>query len=146
MYEHFNEVFVRFTSSLGLNSVSDQPRSTFDKVSPFKVQINLDLPNLEGKIYVDSVDDWIQQLECHFFVNQLSKAEKVTIASLKMLTSMHCQWENLLNKREKITPSTHGQNLLNMLGQNFNNPIHKTTIQETTKIETMERSYRIELY
>ena len=34
-------------------------------------------------------------------MNQLSEAEKITIASLKTLTSVHCWWENLSIKMEK---------------------------------------------
>ena len=51
---------------------SMQPHS--DKIIPFKVKMNLDIPNLEGKIDADSVENWVQQLESYYFVNQLSKA------------------------------------------------------------------------
>ena len=63
--------------------------------------MNLDIPNLEGKINAESVDNWVQQLESYYSVNQLSKAEKITIAFLKMSTSIHCWWENLSTKMEK---------------------------------------------
>ena len=63
------------------------------------MQMNLDIPNLEGKIDVESVR--VQQLESYFAVNQLSKVEKITIASLKMSTSIQCWWENLSTKIEK---------------------------------------------
>ena len=64
--------------------------SHFDKISPFKVQMNLDIPNLKGKIDVESVDNWVQQMESCYAVNQLSEAENITISSLKMSTSVHC--------------------------------------------------------
>ena len=63
--------------------------------------MNLDIPNLEGNINATSVDNWVQQLESYYTVNQLSEAEKITIASLKMSTSVHCWWENLSTKMEK---------------------------------------------
>ena len=72
-----------------------------DKISPFKMKMNLDIPNLEGNIDAESTDNWIQQLEFYYYVNQASEAEKITIVSLKMSTSVHCWWENLLTKMDK---------------------------------------------
>ena len=60
-----------------------------DKIIPFKVKMNMDIPNLEGKINMESVDNWVQQLEYYYSVHQLSEVENITIASLKMLTSVH---------------------------------------------------------
>ena len=50
--------------------------------------MNLDIPNIEGNIDTESVDNWVQQLESYYSMNQLSEDEKITIASLKMLTSV----------------------------------------------------------
>ena len=61
-----------------------------DKIIPFKVQMNMDILNLEGKIDVKFVDNWVQQREYYYAVNQLSEAKNITIASLKMSTSVHC--------------------------------------------------------
>ena len=72
-----------------------------DKIIPFKVQMNLDILNLEGKIDTESIDNWVQQLESYYLVNQLFEVEKITIASLKMSTSVHCWRENLSIKMEK---------------------------------------------
>ena len=63
--------------------------------------MNLDIPNLEGNIYIESVDNWLQQMESYYYVNQLSKVENITIPSLKMSTSVHCWWENLSTKMKK---------------------------------------------
>ena len=73
----------------------------FDKIIPFKVQMNLDILNLKGKIDTKSVSNWVQQLESHYFMNQLYEAKKITIASLKMSTSINYWWENLSTKMEK---------------------------------------------
>ena len=48
--------------------------------------MNLDIPNLDGKIDAESVENWVQQLESYYTVNQLSEVEKITIASLNMST------------------------------------------------------------
>ena len=76
-------------------------RSHSNKTYPFKVKMNLDILNLEVKIDTKSVDNWVQQLESYYFVNQISETENITIASLKMLTSVHCWWENLTTKMER---------------------------------------------
>ena len=57
--------------------------------------------NLEGKINAESVENWVQQLESYYAVNQISEAENITIASLKISTSVHCWRENLSKKMEK---------------------------------------------
>ena len=57
--------------------------------------MNLDIPNLEDNICMESIDNWVQQLESYYAVNQLSEAVKITIASLKMSTSVHCWLENI---------------------------------------------------
>ena len=72
-----------------------------DKINPFKVKMNLDIPNIEGKLDVESIDNWVQQLEYYYATNRLFEVEKKTIASLKMSTSVHCRWENLSTKMEK---------------------------------------------
>ena len=63
--------------------------------------MNMDILNLKENIYAESVQNWVQQLESYYCVNQLSKAENITIASLKISTSMHCWWKNLSTKMEK---------------------------------------------
>ena len=84
-----------------LKSRVSSTRAHFDKINPFKVKMNLYLPNLIVKIDAESVDNWVQQIESYYSVNQLSEAEKITIASLEMSTSVHCWWENLSTKMEK---------------------------------------------
>ena len=84
-----------------VNSGESLTRSHSDKIIPFKVQMNLDILNLEANIDAESVENWVQQLEYYYVVNQFSKAEKITIASLKMTTSVRCWWDNLSTKMEK---------------------------------------------
>ena len=65
------------------------------------MQMNLDIPNPKGDIEAESVDNWVQQLEYYYSVNQLFEVKKITISSLKMSTSVHCWWENLSTQMEK---------------------------------------------
>ena len=97
MFAQFTEILMRVTLNFGESST--RPHS--DKISPFKLQTNLDIPNIEGNIDAESIDNWVQQLESYYSVNQLFEAEKITKASLKMSTSVHCWWEILSTKMDK---------------------------------------------
>ena len=67
--------------------------------------MNLDIPNLEGNIEVESIHNWVQELEYYYTINQLSEAENITIVSLKMSTSVHCWWEIYQQRwKKKRTP------------------------------------------
>ena len=97
-------MFTQFRNILNCFSLTSGESSTFphfDKIIPFKVKMNLYIPNLEGNIDVASVDNWVQQLKSYHAVNQLFEVEKITIESLKMSTYVHCWWENLSTKMEK---------------------------------------------
>ena len=94
MFAQFNEILMRFTS----NSRESSTWLHSNKIDPFKVKMNLDIPNLEGKVDVESIDNWVHQLESYYSVHQLSKVENITIPSLKISTSVHCWWDNLLTK------------------------------------------------
>ena len=50
MYEHFNNILAWITNSIFMTSIRNPMRIEFDKVIPFKVQMKLDIPNLEGNI------------------------------------------------------------------------------------------------
>ena len=40
--------------------------STFGRQTPFKVQVNFDIPTFKGKINADAIDDWLSKLERYF--------------------------------------------------------------------------------
>ena len=67
----------QFSWILGKKESQANPRnSTFGGQTPFKVQVNFDIPNFQGKIDVDAVDDWLSKLERYFCVNNFSDIEK----------------------------------------------------------------------
>jgi hypothetical protein len=57
----------------------------FGDATPFKVQINFDIPIFEGYIYVDALEKWINLLEGYFSDHNFSEREKITFALLKDL-------------------------------------------------------------
>ena len=58
-------------------------RSHFGGVTPFKVQVNFDIPIFEGQIDVDAVDKWLNLLEGYFLVHDFSSRENITFSLLK---------------------------------------------------------------
>ena len=57
--------------------------SSSGHATPFKVQVNFDIPLFEGLIDVDVVDKWLNLLEGYFSVHNFSNREKITFALLK---------------------------------------------------------------
>ena len=51
--------------------------------TPFKVQVNFDIPIFEGQIDADAVDRWLNLLEGYFSVHDFSDWEKIIFALLK---------------------------------------------------------------
>ena len=51
--------------------------------TPFKVQVNFDIPIFEGKIDVDVVDKWLNLLEGYFSIHDFSSRENITFSLLK---------------------------------------------------------------
>ena len=101
MFTQFNNNLMQFASAFR----ESLTKSHSHKINPFKVKMNLDILNLEGNIDAESIDNWVQQLESYYSVNQLSEAENITIESLKMPASVHYWWENISQRwNEKETP------------------------------------------
>jgi hypothetical protein len=61
--------------------------------TPFKVQINFDIPIFEGQIDVDVVDKWLNLLEGYFSVHKFSNREMITFALLKVIPHVKDWWE-----------------------------------------------------
>jgi len=53
------------------------------KATPFKVQVNFEIPIFKGKIDTDTIDKWLNLLEGYFSVHDFSSREKIIFALLK---------------------------------------------------------------
>jgi hypothetical protein len=73
--------------------------------TPFKVQINFNIPIFEGQIDVDVVDKWLNLLEGYFFVHNFLNREKITFALLKAVPHVKYWWENFCEQKETEEPS-----------------------------------------
>jgi len=57
--------------------------------TPFKVQVNFEIPIFEGQIETNVVDKWLNLLEGYFFVHDFSSREKIIFRSSQ--SSPPCQ-------------------------------------------------------
>jgi hypothetical protein len=53
--------------------------------TPFKVQLNFDIPLFEGLIDAYSIDKWLNLLEGYFSVHNFFDREKISFALLKVI-------------------------------------------------------------
>jgi hypothetical protein len=89
MMENFSHILQRLLIKTDLSSSSDH----FGSTSPFKVQVNFDIPIFEGQIDVDALEKWLNLLEGYFFVHNFSDREKITFTLLKALPHVKHWWE-----------------------------------------------------
>jgi hypothetical protein len=84
--------------------LSDNNRCIFIKQplwrhTPFKVQVNFDIPIFEGQIDVDALEKWLNLLEGYFSVHNFSNREKITFALLKVVPHVKHWWETYCEKK-----------------------------------------------
>ena len=75
MMENFSHILQCLPIAIDTSS----SRNHFGSTSPFKVQVNFDIPVFEGQIDVDALDKWLNLLESYFFVHHFSNREKITL-------------------------------------------------------------------
>jgi hypothetical protein len=61
--------------------------------TPFKVQVNFDIPLFEGLIDADAVDKWLNLLEGYVLVHNFFDREKITFALLKAIPHVKDWWD-----------------------------------------------------
>ena len=59
MMDSFTQILLRMPAAANASSTS----SRFGDATPFKVQVNFDIPLFEGEIDVDSLDNWLNVLK-----------------------------------------------------------------------------------
>ena len=87
-----NEMMDSFAQILQQLPTSDASSSN-GSASPFKVQINFDIPIFGGQIDVDVVDKWLNLQEGYFSVHNFSNRENITFALLKVVPHVKDWWE-----------------------------------------------------
>jgi hypothetical protein len=94
MMENFSHILQRLSITTGTSSSSDH----FGGTSPFKVQVNFDIPIFEGQIDADALEKWLNLLEGYFSVHNFSDRENITFALLKALPHVKHWWETYWEK------------------------------------------------
>jgi hypothetical protein len=94
MMENFSHILQCLPIAIGAYSSSDH----FGSTSPFKVQVNFDIPVFEGQIDAEALDKWLNLLEGYFFVHNFSDREKITFTLLKSLPHVKHWWETYWEK------------------------------------------------
>jgi hypothetical protein len=69
--------------------------------TPFKVQVNFDIPIFDGQIDADIIDRWLNLLEGYFSVHDFFDWEKIIFSLLKAAPHVKDWWETYCEKSEK---------------------------------------------
>jgi hypothetical protein len=80
------------------NNITHLHQNHFGGTTPFKVQVNFDIPVFEGQIDVDALEKWLNMLEGYFFVHNFFDREKITFALLKVVPHVKNWWETYCEK------------------------------------------------
>ena len=72
MMDNFSQILQRLPTG-GASTSS----SHFGGATPFKVQVNFEIPIFEGQIDVYAIDIWLNLLEGYFSVHDFSNEEKI---------------------------------------------------------------------
>ena len=94
MMDNFTQILRRMSAATTGSSSSNHFRGS----TPFKVQVNFDIPLFEGQIDGDAVDKWLSLLEGYFSVQNFSNMQKIVFALLKAVPHVRDWWDNYCEK------------------------------------------------
>jgi hypothetical protein len=67
--------------------------------TPFKVQVNFDIPLFEELIDVDVIDNWLNLLEGYFSVHNFFDRENITFALIEVVPHVKDWWDTYFEQR-----------------------------------------------
>jgi hypothetical protein len=94
MMDNFSQILRRLPTTTDTSSSSNH----FGGTTPFKVQVNFDIPVFEGQIDADALEKWLNILEGYFSVHNFSNRENITFALLKVVPHVKNWWETYCEK------------------------------------------------
>jgi hypothetical protein len=100
MMDKFSRILQRLPTGSASTSNSHSGGAT-----PFKVQVNFDIPIFEGQIDGDVVDRWLNMLEGYFSVHDFSDRERIIFALLKATPNVKDWWETYWEQWSEGEPS-----------------------------------------
>jgi hypothetical protein len=77
MMENFSHVL----QCLLIATSASSSNNHFGRTSPFKVQVNFDIPIFEGQIDANALDKWLNLLKGYFFVHNFYDRENVVVGN-----------------------------------------------------------------
>ena len=96
MMDNFSQILQRLPTGGASASSSHSGGAT-----PFKVQVNFDIPIFEGQIDADAVHRWLNLLEGYFSVHNFSDREKIIFALLKATPHVKDWWETYSENKDQ---------------------------------------------
>ena len=87
------ENFCHILKCLPIASSSSSSSDHFGGTSPFKVQVNFDIPVFEGHIDAEALEKWLTLLEDYFSIHNFFDKENITFSLLKALPHVKHWWE-----------------------------------------------------
>jgi hypothetical protein len=100
MMDNFAEILQRIS-----NGDASTSRSHSGGATPFKEQVNFDIPIFYDQIDVDTVDRWFNLLKGYFSVHDFSDREKIIFALLKAAPHVQDWWETYSEQEGEGEPS-----------------------------------------
>jgi hypothetical protein len=93
-----NEIMDNFTQILR-RLLMGEASSSSGHATPFKVQVNFDIPLFEELIDAEVVDKWSNLLKGYFSVHNFFDREKITFALLKVVPHVKDWWDTYYEQR-----------------------------------------------
>ena len=87
------EIFSHILQCLLITANAPSSSGHLGGTSPFKVQVNFDIPIFEGQIDAEALEKWLTLPEGYFSVHNFSDKETITLALLKALPHVKQWWE-----------------------------------------------------
>jgi hypothetical protein len=75
------------------SNITSSSSDHFGGTSPFKVQVNFDIPIFEGQIDADALEKWLNLLDGYFSAKKFSDRKNITFSLLKALPHVKHWWE-----------------------------------------------------
>ena len=73
--------------------------------TPFKVQVNFDIPIFDGWIDADVVYRWLNLIEGYFSIHDFFDCEKITFSLLEAAPHVKDWWETYCQRKDEEEPS-----------------------------------------
>jgi hypothetical protein len=109
MMENFTQILRRLLMvAIEASSTSNH----FRGATPFKVQVNFDIPLFEGQIDADALEKWLNLLEGYYSVQKIYDSEKITFVLLKSLPHVRAWWEGYWERYTQMNLHHSGENPL----------------------------------